>query len=90
MKNIDFTDFFNVFLSGATIRANPPTAVRAPRSSGAEEEPPRQGEHADAVRAPPAFRCRKGAAPLGANTPAAVRAPRSAGAEKFLENFQKS
>lgn len=23
MKNIDFTDFFNVFLSGATIRVSP-------------------------------------------------------------------
>ena len=33
-------------------RANPPAAVRAPRLSGAEKEPPRQGEHAYAVRAP--------------------------------------
>ena len=33
-------------------RANPPAAVRVPRLSGAEKEPPRQGEHADAVRAP--------------------------------------
>ena len=32
--------------------ANPPAAVRVPRSAGAEKEPPRQGEHADAVRAP--------------------------------------
>ena len=30
--------------------ANPLTAVRAPRLSGAEKEPPRQGEHANAVR----------------------------------------
>ncbi len=34
------------------VRANPPAAVRAPRTIGAEKEPPRQGEHADAVRAP--------------------------------------
>ena len=33
-------------------RANTPAAVRVPRLSGAEKEPPRQGEHADAVRAP--------------------------------------
>ena len=32
--------------------ANPPAAVHAPRLSGAEKEPPRQGEHAHAVRAP--------------------------------------
>ena len=31
-------------------RANPPAAVRAPRWVGAEKEPPRQGEHAYAVR----------------------------------------
>ena len=33
-------------------RANPPAAVRAPRLSGAEKEPPCQGEHARAVRVP--------------------------------------
>ena len=32
--------------------ANPPAAVRAPRSVGAEKEPPRQGEPAYAVRVP--------------------------------------
>ena len=32
--------------------ANPPAAVRVPRSADAEKEPPRQGEHANAVRAP--------------------------------------
>ena len=31
---------------------NPPAAVRVPRLSGAEKEPPVRGEHADAVRAP--------------------------------------
>ena len=31
---------------------NTPAAVRVPRLSGAEKEPPRQGEHANAVRAP--------------------------------------
>ena len=34
------------------VRANPPAAVRVPRLSGAEKEPPCQGEHARAVRAP--------------------------------------
>ena len=33
-------------------RANSPAAVRAPRWVGAEKEPPRQGEHANAVRVP--------------------------------------
>ena len=33
-------------------RANTPAAVRVPRLSGAEKEPPCQGEPADAVRAP--------------------------------------
>ena len=33
-------------------RANPPAAVRVPRWVGAEKELPRQGEPADAVRAP--------------------------------------
>ena len=32
--------------------ANPPAAVRVPRTAGAEKEPPRQGEHANAVRVP--------------------------------------
>ena len=32
--------------------ANPPAAVRVPRSADAEKEPPRQGEHANAVRVP--------------------------------------
>ena len=32
--------------------ANPPAAVRAPRWVGAEKEPPRQGEPANAVRVP--------------------------------------
>ena len=34
------------------VRANPPAAVRVPRSAGAEKEPPVRGEHADAVRVP--------------------------------------
>ena len=33
-------------------RANTPAAVRVPRLSGAEKEPPCQGEHAHAVRVP--------------------------------------
>ena len=47
------------------IRANPPAAVRAPRSAGAEKEPPRQGEHASGSSCAPVIRCRKGAAPSG-------------------------
>ena len=34
------------------VRANTPAAVRAPRLSGAEKEPPCQGEHARAVCVP--------------------------------------
>ena len=42
-------------------RANSPAAVRVPRLSGAEKEPPCQGEHACGSSRTPAFRCRKGA-----------------------------
>ena len=45
--------------------ANPPAAVRVPHSAGAEEEPPRQGEHASGSSCAPVIRCRKGAAPSG-------------------------
>ena len=47
------------------VRANPPAAVRVPHSAGAEEEPPRQGEHASGSSCAPVIRCRKGAAPSG-------------------------
>ena len=46
-------------------RANPPAAVRVPRSADAEKEPPRQGEHANAVRVPRLSGAGKGAAPSG-------------------------
>ena len=63
--------------------ANPPAAVRVPRSASAEKEPPVRGEPACGSSCAPAFRCRKKrAAPSGANPPAAVRVPRSVGAEK--------
>ena len=62
--------------------ANPPVAVRVPRSAGAEKEPPRQGEHADAVRVPQSAGAEKSCRPERANPPVAVRVPRSAGAEK--------
>ena len=39
--------------------ANPPAAVRAPRSAGAEKEPPRQGEPACGSSCAPVNRCRK-------------------------------
>ena len=61
--------------------ANPPAAVRAPRSAGAEKGAARQGEHADAVRVPRSAGAEKGAARQGEHADA-VRAPRSAGAEK--------
>ena len=47
------------------VRANTPAAVRAPRSSDAEKEPPRQGEPASGSSSAPLSRCRKGAAPSG-------------------------
>ena len=46
-------------------RANTLAAVRVPRLSGAEKEPPRQGEPACGSSRTPAFRCRKEAAPSG-------------------------
>ena len=63
-------------------RANPPAAVRAPRSAGAEKEPPVRGEPACGSSSAPVIRCRERSRPIRANPPAAVRAPRSAGAEK--------
>ena len=57
------------------------TAVRVPRLSGAEKEPPCQGEHARRSSRTPVFRCRKGAALSGRTRLRAVRVPRSAGAE---------
>ena len=47
------------------VRANTPAAVRAPRLSGAEKEPPRQGEPACGSSRAPVSRCRKGAARQG-------------------------
>ncbi len=62
--------------------ANPPAAVRVPRSAGAEKEPPVRGEPACGSSCALVSRCRKRSRPLGSNPPAAVRVPRSAGAEK--------
>ena len=45
--------------------ANPPAAVRVPRSADAEKEPPVRGEPACGSSRTPAFRCRKGAARQG-------------------------
>ena len=67
-------------------RANTPAAVRVPRLSGAEKEPPCQGEHARAVRAPRLSGAEK--EPPGKGEHAhAVRAPRSASAEIKLNCF---
>ena len=61
-------------------RANSPAAVRVPRLSGAEKEPPCQGEHARAVRAP-RFSGAEKTPPVRGEHAHAVRAPRLAGAE---------
>ena len=45
--------------------ANPPAAVRVPRSAGAEKEPPIRGEPACGSSCAPVSRCRKGAARQG-------------------------
>ena len=45
--------------------ANPPAAVRVPRTIGAEKEPPGKGEPACGSSSAPVSRCRKGAAPSG-------------------------
>ena len=47
------------------VRANPPAAVRVPRTIGAEKEPPVRGEPACGSSSAPLSRCRKGAAPSG-------------------------
>ena len=61
--------------------ANTPAAVRAPRLSGAEKEPPRQGEPANAVRVPRWVGAEKEPPRQGEHADA-VRAPRLSGAEK--------
>ena len=45
--------------------ANPPAAVRVPRSADAEKEPPRQGEPACGSSRAPVSRCRKKSRPSG-------------------------
>ena len=62
--------------------ANPPAAVRVPRSAGAEKEPPVRGEPACGSSCAPVSRCSKRSCPSGSNPPAAVRVPRSPCAEK--------
>ena len=62
--------------------ANPPAAVRVPRSADAEKEPPVRGEPACGSSRAPLSRCSKRSRPSGTNPPAAVRVPRSAGAAK--------
>ena len=61
-------------------RANPPAAVRVPRTIGAEKEPPVRANPLTQF-AHPGFPVQKRSRPLGANPPAAVRAPRWVGAE---------
>ena len=56
---------FPVQRKEAPVRANPPAAVRVPRSAGAEKEPPRRGEPASGSSCAPVSRCRKRAAPSG-------------------------
>ena len=46
-------------------RANPPAAVRVPRSAGAEKEPPVRGEPACGSSCASVSQCRKGAARIG-------------------------
>ena len=62
--------------------ANPPAAVRVPRSAGTEKEPPVRGEPACGSSRAPVSRCGKRSRPSGANPPAAVRVPWSPCAEK--------
>ena len=64
--------------------ANPPAAVRVPRSAGAAKGAARQGRTRLRQFACPAQPAQKRSRPSGANPPAAVRVPRSAGVEKEL------
>ena len=63
-------------------RANPPAAVRVPRSAGAEKEPPVRVEPACGSSRAPVSQCSKRSRPDRANPPAAVRVPWSPCAEK--------
>ncbi|RHO62225.1 hypothetical protein DW088_11260 [Butyricicoccus sp. AM05-1] len=56
-------------------RANTPAAVRVPRLSGAEKEPPVKANTLTQF-APPGQPVQKRSRPVRANPPAAVRAPR--------------
>ena len=75
-------------------RANPPAAVRVPRSAGAEKAPPGKGEPADAVRAPRSAGAGKGAAPSGRTRLRSSRAPvsrcRKAPDSTRDKNFQEN
>ena len=63
------------------VRANPLTQFEHPAQPVQEKEPPRQGEHACAVRVPRSAGAEK-EPPVRGEHADAVRAPRSAGAEK--------
>ncbi len=63
-------------------RANPPAAVRVPRSAGAAKGAARQGRTRLRQFACPGQPVQKRSRPSGANPPAAVRVPRSPCAEK--------
>ena len=63
-------------------RANPPAAVRVPRSASAEKEPPVRVEPACGSSRAPLSRCSKRSRPSGANPPAAVRVTWPASAAK--------
>ena len=63
-------------------RANPPAAVRVPRSAGAAKGAARQGRTRLRQFVCPGQPMQKRSRPDRANPPAAVRVPRSAGAEK--------
>ena len=69
------------------VRANPPAAVRVPRSAGAGKGAARQGEPACGSSCAPVSRCRKREPPGKGEHADAVRAPRRVGAEKFQQRL---
>ena len=70
--------------------ANPPAAVRVPRSSGAEKGAAPLGRTRQRQFEHPVQPVQRKEPPRQGEHAYAVRAPRWVGAEKFLENFQKS
>ena len=70
-------------------RANPPAAVRVPRTIGAEKEPPCRGEPASGSSSAPVSRCRERSRPVRANTLTRFECPAQSVQKNFSKIFKK-